>query len=299
MNPEQAEHTALAIAKSNALAGTLTISTVAHLQRCVGDDFEVSPTGLTLIPGTHLDTGMLTEKIAYFASVAENGNKVRSMINICLGDLLILTREAFGDDAADQIISNAVAVQGQQKHTVQEAERTVKFINELFPEREERPEGLCYSHYSELRQAKNRDGSWAVPQEKFKEIVDKVVEGRVVSSITTGEGEEKTQRAPLSTLETRRLIKEAKPHQEKQVIGTVPQETPVSSQSTETVAAKKPEEKPLLFLYISKEDHTDVVYSTESYLDDDLLTDEYIILDLEFKEVLNPEKEAIAAFTEI
>lgn len=288
-----AEQLSLTIAKSSKLATTLPISIISHLQRCVGEDFEISEKGLTITPGATLSTDKVSSLIAFLGTAGEQGKVATGLINLALGDAILLARAAYGDAIADELIQHAICERGQSKHTVQEAERTVKFMNELFPDRNDRPTNLSYSHYSELKSgALNHGGEFVVPKEKVIEVVKEVEKGHLVNNVVTQEGESKETRVPLSCKETRSLINEARPEElRKKKADKKPEVSPP--------AAPQSTEKKIRFLYISKEDHSDVVYSTESYLDDDLLTDEFIILDLECKEVLNPEKEAIAAFTEI
>lgn len=299
MNSLPSEQLSLAIAKANKMASTLPLSVAAHLQRILGEEFEVSTTGLSIVPGSSLSPEVYSEKIAFLAGASDQGRVATGLINLALGDLIIAARKDHGDDTADNLIQQAVNVRGQAKHTVQEAERTVKFINEIYPDHNSRPEGLTFTHFAELRRVKAIDGRWLIEggEERFKEIIQEVEKGHLVSNVVTGEGEEKPTYQPKSTKETRQLVNDAlpapvkPPKASKQLIGQVEQSTPP--------APIKSEEKPIRFIYIDKDDHTDVVYSTEEYLDDDLLSDQYIILDVWCKEVLNPEKEAIAAFTEI
>lgn len=298
------ESLSLAIAKSSAMANTLPISVVDYVQECLGGDFEMSVKGLSVTPGAILSKEKLSSAMAFLAGASGTNKVAGAIINLALGDTILITRDACGDEVADELIQQSAKLRGQEKHTIQEAERTVRFINDVFPDRNEIPDGLYYSHFHELRRLKKLNGEWLVPEEKFPEIMQEVIKGHLVSSHTSPDSREIDIYQPKTTKETRELVNEVlPPKQPKQVIGVVAQPNEITMEeafpSKPPSMKSQPTEKPIRFIYIAKDDHTDVVYSTDEFLDDDLLTDEFIILDVWCKEVLNPEKEAIAAFTEV
>jgi hypothetical protein len=321
MNSTTSESMSLEISKSAEMATTLPLSTIAHLQRCVGKTFEVSATGLTIVPGASVSQTSLSSLISFLGVASEQGKIATGLINLALGDAIILTRQAFGDQIADELIVNATRERGQSKHTVQEAERTVQFINEVFPDRNDRPSGLTYTHWNLVKSyARTKDGGEVkrvILDEKVKEIIGEVVKGKVVSNIQTKEGENRETRIPLSCAETKTLLLEAAPREAKPKKGgkLTEEETKEafakrmeikndgSVLGEDSLSNETPTECEVIrcprFLYVSRTDMTDAAFSREDEVDLDFANEDYIIYDLFKKEVLDPDQSAIAEITEL
>jgi hypothetical protein len=242
----------MAIEKGGELATSFEDSMLHDFQKKLGKKFVASATGLTIAEGatiTEQDAGAV---IAFLTKSTERETKVRTTINLALGDAVIAIRNAFGDEAGDQVIQQATDERGQSKHTLMDCERTVEKINVIYKDHADRPVGLSYTHFQELKNgAFDRKGNQLIPTAKVKSIIKKVVDGDGHGNV-------------LSCAELREMLNAAN--------GKKPKPKPEDGGDGDTETTPEEKEKtvyqrPLGFLYMKD---VETIYSSEE-LDEDAL----------------------------
>lgn len=300
---EQAKHQAaisVAGAKGAALSTKYAESAVEGLQRILGKKFVVSSSGLTIADGATITEQDAATLIGTLAETTEREAAVRTTINMSLGDAIIAIKGAFGDDEGNKLIQQVVSERGQSKHTVQECERTMAWVNSVW-EFGDRPQGLTYSHLQDGKNyTRNREGEFLIDPEKIKEIFVKAVEGEVVSSGTLADGTAFENRKPWSCAKLREAFTELLPA--KQPATPKPAAGPPAESSGSTgddgyVAPKG-------YFYVER---NDVVYWDEDLIpealalkDEDGETDTYtIVIDIENMQLLRRNGKPLAVISQL
>lgn len=180
-----------------------------QLNKLLGKKFHVTATGLSVVDGSKITEADAARAIATLAETSERASTVGTTTMLALGDLVLAIRTSLGDELADNLIQQTVSITGKSKHTIQDAERTAQWANEVFKD-QPRPENLTPTHWQEFKNySRDRDGKVTIPAGKVRSIMAKVAEGKVVGK-GIEDGKEVEQRKPLSCAETRELLKEAR-----------------------------------------------------------------------------------------
>ncbi len=288
---EQAKQQAaisVAGAKGSALAVKYAETAVEGLQRVLGKKFVVSNNGLTIADGVTFTEQDAASLVGTLSETTEKETAVRTTINMVLGDALIAIKDAFGPEAGDALIQQVVSERGQSKHTVQECERTMGWVNSVWS-REDRPQGLTFSHLLDGKNyTRNRQGDFLIDPDKIKEIFAKAVEGEVVSSGTLADGTPFENRKPWSTSRLREAFSELLPDKQpatpKAAAGPPSESSGEKSDAGDYIAPKG-------YLYVERNDvvywDEDLVMDALALKDADGETDTYtIVIDLENMQLL-------------
>jgi hypothetical protein len=213
---------------------------------------------------------------------SEGLTRARTKFLTGLGDAVNLSRKLWGEEEGDNIIAQAIPVEGQGKHNVLQSAAVMAYIDNLYPDMKDRPISLSFTHLQEAKNyGRNKDGSNAIPPAKVRSILSKAVDDG------------------LSCADMRELLKAARPKVE-----------PVEGEETESEGGEDEggdtaaEVASLYgFTYALFSDTSQVLFTEE--LDRDLLkakdddgTQKYLVFDLAAKAVLNEKGKIVANFTE-
>lgn len=297
---EQAKHQAalsVAGAKGAALSVKYQESAVEGLQRILGKKFVVSTSGLTIADGATITEQDAAALIGTLAETTERETAVRTTINMSLGDAIIAIKGAFGEDEGNKLIQQVVSERGQSKHTVQECERTMQWVNSVW-DFSDRPHGLTYSHLQDGKNyTRTRQGEFLIHPEKIKEIFAKAVEGDVVSSGTLADGTAFENRKPWSTAKLREALTELLP-------AKPPAAKPAAGPPADAPSGEESYVRPKGYFYVERNDavfwHEDLIPEALALKDEDGETDTYtIVIDIENMCLLTRSGKRLAVITDL
>lgn len=278
--------------KGHALSVAFSNSVTENLQRVLGKKFTVTATGLSIQDGAKVTEAEAVRAVATLSESSEKASTIGTTTMLALGDLVLTIRAQLGDDVADKLIQQAVSITGKSKHTIQDAERVVKWANTVF-EGHERPANLTPTHWQEAKNyAQDREGNPTIPAEEVRSILEVVATGKVVGKGVV-DGQPVDQMKPLSCAEERDLLKKARGD-------TSPKPTPKGKKAKAKAAAAPQANDPASgggdylapkgFLYIQDFDnifHTEDL-SEEALAAEDEGSSRFIVVDLEEMVILAP-----------
>lgn len=208
---EEGKNMALAVVRGGAIAEKVTeIAAVdGDISKVLGKKFTYSNGRVEVAQGVRLSSEDASQAISAFGNITDGMGRVRGRWMLAFGSLVKTIRASFGDEAAEAIITNAVTIGGQAKHTVQEAERVADFILDVFGDKEI-PSNLTYTAMQEMKNyLRDRDGKLKLKPAQIVKLAEKVSAGHVEQVVEKASKETFELRKPLSTLQTRELCKEA------------------------------------------------------------------------------------------
>lgn len=202
-------------AKGYALANTwVRQSAVDGMQKVLsvvgGGNVEVLKTGLRLTGRLNKDQAV--ESLSYLSHLNDKESEVRTAIALAMGDLILDLEVEYGETEVEDLVAQLSNELGQHKHMVMEYKRTCKWLREIYPNLEARPDNLSITHWIELKNgARRRNGTKAIPDEVVMEIIQEVSHGNLINAgVTDSDGNPVEQRSALSCKMAREMLKEAR-----------------------------------------------------------------------------------------
>ena len=185
--------------QSQKLGQLLTERACSDLEQAIGQHFTVEGLGLTIAEGATPDRADFGRGISFLSEIPGMAQTIAVKAGFFLGDLILLARQRFGDEAAEDLIGEVCQATSKTRHTVQEAERISRGLV-----LGERVEGLTHSHHAVLIEAKR-----ALTSEQVLEFVEWIKDGHK-QGVLTASGASETLASPRSVREARKRLEELK-----------------------------------------------------------------------------------------
>lgn len=196
-----------AAAGAKTAAVVITQQTDENIRLLIGKKLRFDEGKLTVADGATITKEDFSKAIRATSDATDRASTMRGRLMLVLGQQVLLARELFGDEEADELITQAVAERGQAKHTVQDAARVAGFVRLAFKDKEV-PGELTYTHLQELKNhLQDREGKLRVKPAQVVKLAEEISLGNPEEKVTKGDGTTEEARKPLSAAVTRQLCK--------------------------------------------------------------------------------------------
>lgn len=201
---ERGEKMELARMKGVEIGEAYRDTAVAGIQQIVGKKFVVDATGLQTPDGQiKISEAELVAAVSGLATAGSNLDNVKASVIWVQGDLVNLMSTL---PRGEELIEQAIAVSGKDKHTVRQAQRLAAWIPH-----EKRIASLTATHHMEAfnySKVTDENGKRVFTDKKIFDVLADAAKGEKIVSVNKANGEEKEIYKPISCAELRKKFQD-------------------------------------------------------------------------------------------